>query len=136
MSLPELTPDRITLLQKQDPFCNNILAHLHCNTHDKYFTDSMEILHKKVMNFNKKKLYYFLNMRKTKHKYVRTCSKWQIMNLQRPHYTHLHQEIAQTPCSLINQPHWTLQHNHIWLHICYHSNLQSHQLSNDNSHPQ
>ena len=29
MFLPKLTPDKITLLQKQDPFCNNILTFLH-----------------------------------------------------------------------------------------------------------
>ena len=52
MSLPEVTPDKITLLQQKDTFCNNILIHLHCNPHDKYFTDSMGILHKKVIDFN------------------------------------------------------------------------------------
>ena len=52
MSLPELTPDKITLLQKQDPFCNKIPAHLHCNAYDKYFTDSMGIFAKKVIDFN------------------------------------------------------------------------------------
>ena len=51
MSLPEFTPDKRTLLQKQVSFYNNILTHLHCNEHDKYFTDFMGILHKKV-NFN------------------------------------------------------------------------------------
>ena len=107
MSLPKLTPDKITLLQQQDTFCNNILTRLHCNPHDTYFTDSMGILHKKVIDFNStfssvvvpkllikyllhtlhnslghvgakklyhfiKSIYYFPNMRKAIHKYVRT----------------------------------------------------------------
>ena len=52
MSLPKLTPDKITLLQQKDTFCNNILSHLHCNLHYKYFTDSVGMLHKKVIDFN------------------------------------------------------------------------------------
>ena len=52
MSLPELTPYKITLLQQRDTFCNNIITHQHCNPHDKYFTDSMGILHKKVIDCN------------------------------------------------------------------------------------
>ena len=31
------------------------------------------------------------------HKYIRTCQKYQIMNLQKPNYMNLHQEITQTP---------------------------------------
>ena len=52
MSLPELTLDKITLLQKYNSFCSKILTCLHCNAHDKYFTYSMGILHEKVINFN------------------------------------------------------------------------------------
>ena len=52
MSLPELTPDKINLLQQKDTFCNNIITQLHCNPHDKYFTDSMGILNKRVVDFN------------------------------------------------------------------------------------
>ena len=52
MSLPESTPDKITLHQQKDTFCSNILTHLHCNPHDKNFTDSIGILYKKVINFN------------------------------------------------------------------------------------
>ena len=49
MSLPELTPDKVTL---QDTFCNNILTNMHCNSHDKYFTDPMGILHKTLVDLN------------------------------------------------------------------------------------
>ena len=31
------------------------------------------------------------------HKYVRTCKKCQIMNLQKPHYINFHKDITQTP---------------------------------------
>ena len=44
-----------------------------------------------------KSLYYFQGMWKTIHKYVRTCQKCQIMNLQKPNYINLHQDIAHTP---------------------------------------
>ena len=43
MSLPKLALDKITLLQQKDTFCNNILSHLHCKPHDKYFSYSMGI---------------------------------------------------------------------------------------------
>ena len=36
-------------------------------------------------------------MRKTIHKYVRTCKKCQNMNLQKPNYINLHQEMAKIP---------------------------------------
>ena len=36
-------------------------------------------------------------MRNIIHKYLGTCKKCQIMNLQKPNYINLHQEIAQTP---------------------------------------
>ena len=52
MSLPELTPDKITPLQQKDTLFNNIVTHLHCNPHEKYFTDSVRILHKKVLDLN------------------------------------------------------------------------------------
>ena len=31
------------------------------------------------------------------HTYIRTCKNYQIMNLQKPNYINLHQDIAQTP---------------------------------------
>ena len=43
-----------------------------------------------------KMIYYFPNMRKAIHKYVRTCKTCQIMNLQKPNYINLHQDVAQT----------------------------------------
>ena len=43
-----------------------------------------------------KRLYYFQGMRKKIHQYVRSCHKCQIMNLQKPHFIDLHQDIAQT----------------------------------------
>ena len=36
------------------------------------------------------------------HQYVRSCHKCQIMNLQKPHCTNLHQDITQTPQNLIS----------------------------------
>ena len=51
MSLPELTPEKITL-QKNDTFCYNILHHIHYNTNENYFTDAMGILHKKIIDLN------------------------------------------------------------------------------------
>ena len=48
MSLPMLAPDKITLLQQKDTFCNDILTHLHCNPHEKYFMDSIGILHRSL----------------------------------------------------------------------------------------
>ena len=53
MSLPELTPEKIIKLQKNDTFCNNIIHHIHCNTNKNYFTDAMGISHKKVIDFNR-----------------------------------------------------------------------------------
>ena len=52
MSLPELTPDKIAKLQKNDTFCNNIITHIHCNLHKNYFTDTMGILLNEVIDFN------------------------------------------------------------------------------------
>ena len=52
MSLPELTPEKIIKLQKNDTFYNNIIHHMHCNTNNNYFTVAMGILHKKVIDFN------------------------------------------------------------------------------------
>ena len=51
MSLPELTQEK-KQTTKNDTFCNNIIHHMHCNTNEKYFTDAMGILHKKVIDFN------------------------------------------------------------------------------------
>ena len=47
MSLSKLTPEKITKLQKNDTFYNNLIHHIHCNTNKNYFTDAMGILHKK-----------------------------------------------------------------------------------------
>ena len=52
MSLPEFTLEKVVKLQKNDTFCKNILEHIHCSKNDNYFTDTMGILHKKVINFN------------------------------------------------------------------------------------
>ena len=52
MSLPELAPDKVIKLQKNDSLCRNILQHIHCNKNDNYFIDATGILHKKVTNFN------------------------------------------------------------------------------------
>ena len=41
-----------------------------------------------------KRLHYFLGMRKKIHLYGRSC---QIMNLEKPYSSNLHQEIVQTP---------------------------------------
>ena len=72
-------------------------------------------------------------MRNTLHQYVRTCPKCQIMNLQRPNiYKPTPRNSTNTTGSLINQLHWTLQYSHTRQHICYHSNLQPHQLPNEN----
>ena len=132
MSLPELTPKKIIKLQKKDTFCNYILHHIHCNTNENYFKDTMGILHKKVIDFNStflsvvvpkilikylqhashnslghigaallyhflKRLYYFLGMWKIVHRYIRTCQKCQIVNLQKTNYINLHQHIIQIP---------------------------------------
>ena len=132
MSLPELIPEKIINLQKDDTFCNTIVHQIHCNIKENYFKDAMSILHKKVIDFNStfssvevpkilikyllhashdslghigatklyhfpKRLYYFQGMQKIIHRYVRTCQKCQIINLQKPNYINLHQGIAQTP---------------------------------------
>ena len=52
ISLPQITPEKIEQLQKNDTFCNNILQQMHCNMNKNYFTDAMGILHKKVIDFN------------------------------------------------------------------------------------
>ena len=44
-----------------------------------------------------KRFHYFQGMWKTIHKYIRSCQKCYIMNLQKPNYINLHQDIAQTP---------------------------------------
>ena len=44
-----------------------------------------------------KQLYYFKGMRKKLHQYVRSCNKCKIMNLQKPRFIDLHQDIVQTP---------------------------------------
>ena len=105
---------------------------MHCNPHENYFTNTMGILHKKVIDFNSSfssvvmpkviikyllhashdsldhvgaikqyhfinRLYYFPGMWKMIHKYIRTCQKCEIMNLQKPNYININQETAQTP---------------------------------------
>ena len=52
MSLPRLTPEKITQLQKDNIFCNHIITHLQCSPHENYFTDIMGTLHKMVIDFN------------------------------------------------------------------------------------
>ena len=131
MCLPEFTPDKVVQLQKNDPFCKNILGHIHCSKNDSCFTDTMGILHKKFINFNStfsavvipqiiikyllhtshsslghtgatklyhfiKRLYSFQIIKKKIHQYVRSCHKCQIMNLQKPNFINLHQDIVQT----------------------------------------
>ena len=44
-----------------------------------------------------RKLYYFQGMWKEIHQYICSCQKCSIMNLQKPNYIYLHQDIAQTP---------------------------------------
>ena len=44
-----------------------------------------------------KRLYYFQGMEKAINWYVRTCQKCLIINLQKPNYINLHEDIAQTP---------------------------------------
>ena len=36
-------------------------------------------------------------MQKIIHRYTRTCQKCKIINLQKPNYTNVHQDITQTP---------------------------------------
>ena len=52
MSLLEFTSEKVVQLQKIDTFCKNIFQHMHCNTNKNYFMDAMDILHKKVIDFN------------------------------------------------------------------------------------
>ena len=52
MSLPELTPENIIKLQKNDTFCNSIIHHLHCKSNEHYFKDATGILHKNITDFN------------------------------------------------------------------------------------
>ena len=54
MSLPELTPDKVTKLQKIDTICKTILQHIDCSKHDNYLTVATGILHNKVIVFNGK----------------------------------------------------------------------------------
>ena len=42
-----MVPEKIIQLQRNGTFCNNIIQHMHCNTNENYFTDAMDILHKK-----------------------------------------------------------------------------------------
>ena len=52
MSLPEFTPNKVAKLQRNDTFFKNIWELIHCSKNDNYFTDDIDILHKKVFNFN------------------------------------------------------------------------------------
>ena len=52
MSIPEFTPDKVIKLQKNDTFYKHISQHIYCSKNDNYFIDAMDILHKKVINFN------------------------------------------------------------------------------------
>ena len=49
-----------------------------------------------------KRLHYFQGMRNKTHQYLRTCHKCQIMNVKRPHFINLHQDITETPQDLIS----------------------------------
>ena len=51
MSLPKLTLDKVTKLQKNDTFCKNNTT-LRLQWHDNYFIDATGILHKKGIIFN------------------------------------------------------------------------------------
>ena len=48
-----------------------------------------------IIFINIKRLYYFPDMWKMIHNYVRTCKKCQIMNLQKLNYISLLQDITQ-----------------------------------------
>ena len=52
MSLPEITPENIVTLQKNDTFCNSILHHLHCSK--KKITSQMPwaFYTKNIIDFN------------------------------------------------------------------------------------
>ena len=52
MSLPELTPDKVIKLQKNDTICKNILPRIHCSKNNNYFIDAVGILPKKFIKFN------------------------------------------------------------------------------------
>ena len=82
-----------------------------------------------------KRLYYFQGMWKEIHQYVRSCQKCQIMNLQKPHYINLHQDIAQTPQDHISidpiGPYNTTSQRQL---ICPHCGMQPYRLPYDNPH--
>ena len=52
MSLLKLTPEKISQLTKNDTLCNHIITLLQCSSPEDYFTDTMDILHKKVIDFH------------------------------------------------------------------------------------
>ena len=47
MSLPDLTPEKIVEVRKNDTFCKYVLQYMHCNMDKNYFTDAIGILHRK-----------------------------------------------------------------------------------------
>ena len=51
MSLLELTPDKVTKLQKHHTFGKNLIQHIDCSRHDNYFIYATVILHKKGNQF-------------------------------------------------------------------------------------
>ena len=52
MSLSEFSPDIVVKLQKNDTFFQKYLRTYTLQQNDNYFTDAMDILHKKAINFN------------------------------------------------------------------------------------
>ena len=52
MSLPELTPEKVIKLQKNDIVCKNIIHHISFSKYDNYFIDAIGILNKKVFDLN------------------------------------------------------------------------------------
>ena len=62
-------------------------------------------------------LYYFQGMRRKTHQYVRSCNKCQIMNMKKPHFIDLHQDMAQTP------------QDHVSIYLLAPHNIKSHALT-------
>ena len=52
MSLPELTPEKVIKLQKNDIFFKKIIQDISHSKYDNYFIDVIGILHKKVIDLN------------------------------------------------------------------------------------
>ena len=94
--------DAMGILHKKDiNFNSTISAVVVPQIHIKYLLhtshDSLGHIGAMKLYHFLKRHYYFQGMRKKIHQYVRSCQKCQIMNLQKPHFINLHQDIAQTP---------------------------------------